>query len=529
MARRSATVGAVALAIATGTALAGCTTSSSPGTSTANSSGGSGSGAKVSIALASDPTTLDPHRGSVAADYLMERMMFDSLVRRDDGGKVIAGLASQWTATATSAKFTLRPDVTCSDGHKLTASDVAASLTRFADPKTGAAAATQVFGSGNTPTVAADDTAGTVSVTLAKPWSDLLMGLSLPQSSIICPTGLANADVLKGGLKGAGTGPYFLASAGDSKPGTSYNLTARSDYKWGPQYAKLPAGAEPSTVAMDVITSEATMANEMLAGQLDYIGLTGPDIARVAAKSEFHIAKSPIVRNFVVFNQRAGHPGADPAVRTAIAQALDATAFNTTVTKGSGTLLASIADASVPCANTDTSLLTPYNLSAAKAKLAGMKIKFEGTNAVAAGAGNDWTKAVLEAAGAQVDEKNIDSATWSSDVLANKGDWDMTIVPNLNLTNLMTTPASFFVGAEPPAGRNFGGVHNTDFTAAFGQAMATTDDTAKCAAWATAQKALLSAHDTVPLSAMNVYYVTSKRAVGIAPDGLFDPSTIRVP
>jgi peptide/nickel transport system substrate-binding protein len=258
------------------------------------------------------------------------------------------------------------------------------------------------------------------------------------------------------------------------------------------------------------------------------IGLTGPDIARVAASGQYHIAKAPIVRNFVVFNQSPGHPGADPAVRTALAQALDANAFNTTVTKGSGTMLASIADANVPCANTDTSLLTPYDLTASKAKLNGMKIKFEGTNAVAAGVGNDWAKAVLQAAGAQVDEKNVDSTTWGTDVLANKGDWDVTILPNLNLTNLLATPASYFSGAEPPAGRNFGGVQNTAFTAAFTQAMSTTDDTAKCAAWATAQKALLTDHDTVPLSAMNVYYVTSKRAVAIAPDGLFDPTTMRV-
>ena len=39
------------------------------------------------------------------------------------------------------------------------------------------------------------------------------MGLALPQSGVICPAGLSDPGVLKGGLKGAGTGPYYLAAA----------------------------------------------------------------------------------------------------------------------------------------------------------------------------------------------------------------------------------------------------------------------------------------------------------------------------
>ncbi|MBO2454029.1 ABC transporter substrate-binding protein [Actinomadura barringtoniae] len=507
-------------ALTAGLAVSGCTTQSN-----GSSSGGSGGGAKASIAMASDPTTLDPQKGTVAADFLMARMLYDSLVRRDDGGKVVAGLATSWKATATKAEFTLRSGLTCSDGKPLTATQVATSISRFADPATGAVSAAQVFGPANKVTATGDDAGRTVTVSLANPWSDLLMGLTLPQAGIVCGTALDNPDLLKKGAKGAGTGPYYVATA---TPGSNYALAARDGYGWAPTFAKMPAGKPPENVDMRVVQSEATMANELQTGGLDYAGITGADSARFAGKPDFTLTPSPIVRMMIVFNERSGHPGADPKVRKAIAQALDRKAFNQAVTRGSGVLLTSIADSKVPCVSTDESLLTTSDPAAAKGVLKGVKVKVVGTNAVAAGAGNEYVQATLKAAGASVQLRNIDSATWGTDVLGNKGDWDLTVLPNLNLTNLLTTPASQLAGAEPPKGRNFGGVNNPGFVKGMGKAMATTDEAVKCGAWADAQKALLSANDVVPLAAANVFYISAKRVSGISPDGLFQPDMLRI-
>ncbi|MFC1415070.1 ABC transporter substrate-binding protein [Streptacidiphilus cavernicola] len=530
MTDRRAPVRTMAMLVGVGLAVSACTTGGTAGSSGGATGSGGSAAAKtsaVSIALASDPTTLDPAKGSVAADFLMERMMFDTLVRQDDGGTVIPGLASSWKVTPTSATFTLQHGVSCSDGTALTATDVAKSLSRFADPATAAPAVGQVFGS-NKPVITGDDQAGTVTVTLQTPWASMLNSLTIPQTSIVCPAGLANPQVLKDGLKGAGTGPYYSASASALKPGIGYALTARSGYTWGPKYQNAPAGTVPATVNMNVFASESTMANELLSGQLDYAGLTGPDTARFVGKSGYTVKGSPIVTMFAVFNERAGHATAKPAVRTAVAQALSQSAFNSAVTKGTGALINSIASSQVACVNTDKSLLTPYDAAAAKSALKGVKITVEGTNAVAAGAGNEYVQAALQAAGANVTLKNQDSATWSSDVLAGQGNWDVTVLPNLNLTNQMVVPASFFIGGPPPAGRNFGDIQNSAFTGAFQQANATTDPTAQCAAWQSAQAALLSSHDVVPLASVDAYSIYAKRIALLTPDGLFDPSTVRV-
>lgn len=518
MARVPLALGVSALAL--GLAVTGCTTSTDPGGKAGDKT------VKAAIATSSDPTSLDPNLGTVAADFVMARMLNDQLVRRDDNGEIIAGIAAAWTAGATSAEFTLRPDATCTDGTKLTASGVAKVLTRFADPATKATAAAQVFGAGNKVTATGDDASGKVSIKLDKPWSDLLYGLALPQAGIVCPTALDNPELLKSGKKGAGTGAYYMESA---KPGTLYTLKATEGYTGWAKYKKMPQGTVPDVVEMPVIQSEATMANNLIAGTLDYTGFTGADVARFVGNEQFKVAPAPIVRMMVVFNERKGHPGAEVKIREAIAKSLDRVAFNKAVTRGSGTLMASITDGKVPCANTDESLLAQPDPAAAKSVLNGVKIKLVGTNAVAAGAGNEYVQAALKAAGADVTLRNADSATWGNDVISNKGDWDLTILPNLNLTNLLTTPASMFAGADPAdGGRNFGGVENEGFAKGFGAAMATTDPAAKCAAWGEAQKSLLGTFDVVPLATVNVFYTTSARVAIAAPDGLLAPETVRV-
>ncbi len=476
-------------------------------------------------ALAGDVTSLDPAKAQNAPDLMMSRMRFDTLIRRDDSGTVVSGLAQSWEQTPTSATFTLRDDLTCSDGSPLSADDIAASLTRLADPATGGAAA-QVFGAGGSPVITAEG--NTVTVTLTQANSDLMYGLSLPHAGIICAPGLADEAALLAGGAGVGSGPYYLT---DQTAGASYTLAASTDYTQHPGYAALAdlGGQIPTTMTMRVYADEATMANDMLTGALDYAGFTGPDAGRMTDASAFTMVPTKLIRTYAVINQHEGHPGADPAVRKAIAQALDAEAFNQVVTRGTGSIMYSFADESVMCANTDASLVTPTDVEAAKAALSGLSIIVQGSNAVAGGVGNEYLQTALTEAGANVTLKNSDNATWATEVLGNAGEWDITVQPNLNLVNLLTQPAAMLVGPDPQnGGRNYAGIQNDGFAAGFGAALATTDDTEKCAAWQGAQESLLATDDIVPLVALTSYYVNAVRTKALSPDGIYDPSTLRV-
>ncbi|MBW8487209.1 ABC transporter substrate-binding protein [Actinomadura parmotrematis] len=507
-----------ALAVSAALALAACTTSSSSG---------GGDGAKGSatfrFAATSDANTFDPAKGTASTDYAIARLQYATLINRDNGNKIIAGLAEKWQAAPTTGTFTLRAGLTCSDGTPLTATAVAASLKRWADPRNGGSGYVYAFGQG-TPTITADDAARTVTVALAKPWSDLLVGLSLPNAGIVCPSGLKDPKALaQGPVKGAGTGAYTLT---DARRGQSYTFERRDGYKAAPVFAGAAAGSSPAGLRLSIVSNESTAANQLSTGQLDYAPLTGPDAARFA-KGGYGLKSAPLLRMFLVFNEREGRPGADPAVRRAVAQAVDPAAFNK-VFGGKGQVMRSWSDSGSQCVNTDASLVPATDAAAARKKLAGVKIKLVGTNAIANGSGNAYVQEALRAAGADVALRNVDNATWATDVLADKGDWDVTVMAHLNFAGTLTSGALLLTGPTPPQGRNFGGITNTAFAAGIGKAMAAGDEAAKCAGWAEAQKALLERADVVPLATVPVAFVFGENADGAIVNGTPEPSTFRI-
>ncbi|NRQ37027.1 ABC transporter substrate-binding protein [Nonomuraea sp. NN258] len=500
---------------------AACTTGGAAPGSTGAAAGQNGT---LRYAIIADANGFDPAKGSAVSDYTFARLLYASLVARDDGGKIVPRLAETWQVTPTSATFTLRKGLTCSDGKPLTAAGVAASLKRYADPVNGAQGRGLVFGPGNTVDITSDDAAGTVSVKLGTPWSDLLLGMSLPGTGIVCGPGLADLQGLnRGSVQGAGTGPYVVEKA---QRGAAYTLKLRDGFTAWPGYAKLPAGDPPRTLQISVINNESTIANQLTTGALDYAAFTGPDGARFTGGGHTTIT-APILRMFVVFNQRAGRPGADEKIRAAVAQALDATAFNK-VYGGKGEVMKSYTDSTSPCVNTDDALVAKADPAAAKKALSGVELKLTGTNAVGGGAGNAYVQEALRAAGAEVTLRNVDNATWATEVLGNNGDWDITVMAHLNFSSSLTSGAVLLTGPTPPKGTNFGGAENPEFAKGMGAALATVDDTAKCAAWTEAQRALLTRHDVVPLATVPVTYVFTPRVKGVTPLGFLDPTSIRI-
>ncbi|MDV6277780.1 ABC transporter substrate-binding protein [Rhodococcus erythropolis] len=501
-ARAAATLATVTLATAS---LVGCATTG----------GTTAGGGNLTMALTSDPKSFDPPKGTAASDYTVARLLNDSLVRRE-GNTVLPGIAQSWELTADRAVFTLRKDITCSNGKPLTPAMTAASLNRLADPSI-SANTTAFFGAAGA-TVTADDASGTVTVQLSRPWSDLLYSLALPQAGITCST---DPGALQSG-QAPGTGAYTLTS---SQRGASYTFSRREDYHWGAQYADMPQGETPKTLTANIIQSEATIANQINTGAVDYASLTGPDADRFRG-GDYTTKTAPAINFMIMFNQRPGRPGADPMFRRAVAQAIDVTAFDNAAARGQGQPLVTIAGGTAPCVNTDAGLLVPPNPQEANKVLSGTTVKVIGTNAVAGGAGNAYVQAALEQAGATAELTNADNATWASDVMGGTGDWDLTVFPHLNMTNTLGNAGGLFAGAPTPQGRNAGAVDNAEFTAAMGQAMATVDTDANCSAWAQAQRALLEQVDVIPLTAAQVSYIFSQRAAAAAPGRFVDVSTL---
>jgi peptide/nickel transport system substrate-binding protein len=88
--------------------------------------------ADLSIAVSGAVTSLDPHFHDLSPNSALGEHFFDPLVRTDDTGHPIPGLALSWKAvTPTEWEIKLRPGVTFHDGSPFTADDVAFTIARI--------------------------------------------------------------------------------------------------------------------------------------------------------------------------------------------------------------------------------------------------------------------------------------------------------------------------------------------------------------------------------------------------------------
>jgi peptide/nickel transport system substrate-binding protein len=488
------------------------------------SSSREGSGGTVEIGFTSDVTSFDPAKGAGATDYAITSLLYQPLIGQDDGGTFVPGLADTWTSTPTKTTLTLKKGLTCSDGSALTASQVVASLKRYRATSAGALLTFGAANAGGKTTITGDDEAGTVTITTATPWGEVLAGLSGTGAGIVCRTGLdAGAALARGAVEGAATGPYEMVTA---RRGASYELRLREGFEAFPRFASMPAGKPADRLRIQISKNESTLANQLQTGALDLAPLTGTDATRFTGNDSFTVRSAPLIRNYIGFNQRSGRPGADPKVRKAIAQAVSVDAFDN-VFGGTGQTMTSYVDEKAACVSTDGSLLTRTDTARAKQILKGVSIKLEGSNAVAGGAGNSYIAEALRAAGAEVKLTNADNATWATDVTANQGDWDVTVFPLI--TGTLARGGTYFLGPEPAeGGLNYGAVKNAAYAQNYVAATSTTDRNAKCAAWQKAQEALLKANDVIPLATVDVHYVTRKGISFATPSGSLSLSTLRI-
>lgn len=505
-------------AAATALVLTGCGGS-------ANSTAGSSTDT-VNMSLSTDPSSFDPTLARSADDYTVAPMLFDTVLRKDDGGALVGGLATKWDAKdASNYSLQIRNDAKCADGTPITPTIVAASLTRFAAPATGSSGRSLAFGSSSA-TFTPDDKAGTVTVKLSKGWSDFLTGLSIPQAGIVCPAGLADLKGLAtGSVKAAFSGPYSLTS---SQSGSSYSLALRDGYDAWPKFAKPLSGVPAKNVVLRPITDYSTLATQLQAGSLDVGVLADENVDRFTNNDHFSLTSTSNNTTYLIFNERPGTAFADhPELRKAVAQAIDPTAFSNIVSNSQGKKILSVGSPQIACVNTDTSLLTATDAGAAAKALNGAKIRIVGTTLLTKG--NEYIAEVLRKAGANVTLSSLDNANWSS--LTSKGgtDWDINVQGDNNLMG--TIPSSLLRVMGPAAengGRNKTGVVNDEGYAALSAGMNAVDKDQRCAAFQAAQASFLKRVDAVPLSTLPITVVTAKGFSIRAFGDYLDAATLRI-
>jgi peptide/nickel transport system substrate-binding protein len=520
--RRLAPLAAAAVAIAV--AATGCTTGTA---TTGSTAAGQASTDTIRTVVNADPTSFAPVEVRNADDYGINRLLFSTLVRRDENNKIVPDLATKWDITPTQGTFTIRSGATCSDGTPITAGVVAESLKVFASPDSKSSFRPLVLGEGPA-TVTADDAAGTVTVKLAQPWTDLLQGLSLHATGIVCPAGLKDPKALTAGdIPGAFSGPYTLTK---KQHGVAYTFTLREDFKAWPEYRTEIAGTPAKTIEASVNANASAVSNELLTGTKDVATIRGKDATRFDGNKDFSTQVIPQGSLYMMFNERPGHPFNDAALRKAVAQALDATAFNQAASGGLGELYSSFAHPGVPCSNKDAGLLIKADPTAAKATLAGVKIRMVGAQVFGPnGAANTYVAEALRSAGADIELRNVDLATWSTDLTQKLDTWDITVMGGINAGGTMYGALSTVIGTPvEKGGLNWGGLENQPVLDLVAKAMTQTNDTERCGTYQEAQKLMISEAHVIPLASLPSQVTIRSGFAMHTMNGQPDESTMRI-
>jgi peptide/nickel transport system substrate-binding protein len=515
---------AAAALAATALSVAACSSGASSGGGAAASSTSSSSstayvsGQTATVMLPSDPGSLDPDLTSLSVTEAADYFLYDSLINFAPNGTPEPGLATKWSGTTTSATYTIRKGVTCSDGSPLTAATVAANINFIGNIKNASSRAGVWVEPGATAT--ADNATGTV--TVKSPVPDAFLVTDVGQAQIVCDSGMKNRKLLQEGAEG--TGLYTLTSA---VPGSSYTLTLRKGYDWGPGGVTSATKGLPATVVLKVVTNMTTGANLLLSGGANIGEVVGPDTQRLTS-----LYSQSVDAPFGVlwFNQKQGTPTAQEPVRKALTQSLQLTQLGQVLTSGTGTASTGMVTAALsPCkGNTVTGNLPAYDQSAAKSALAGKNLSIAVYYPTSAGSGAASAAELMQSTWSQLGVKvslhGITDAEIDSEIVAGTAAWNVAIVP-IGLT----TPSElvpFVSGVTPPTGTDFSYIKNAAYTADVTKASSAAGS-AGCPEWNAAETELYKDVDLVPFvdSATATY---AKGATFSLSQGSIMPASIRM-
>ena len=261
-----------------------------------------------------EPTCLDPHVGGNYPQALVSGQYLEALVSRNGSGTIIPWLADSWTVSddGLSWDFTLRDNVTFTDGTAFDAAAVQANVTHLQDPATGSSTGYLALGK-VTSTEAVS--ASVVRFVLSEPDSALLESLSQPWLAMESPTALKRSQDDNCAAP-VGTGPFMVESWVKQN---AITLVRNDDYSSPPQDASHEGVAYLDKIVWRFIPDSASRYAALQAGEVDVIDNAQPDTITQAelTKTIQHLdAPRPGASNRIELNSGKA-PFNDPLVREA--------------------------------------------------------------------------------------------------------------------------------------------------------------------------------------------------------------------
>lgn len=423
--------GAAALLVAT----TGCASTAAPSSSTPDAIQ---EGGTLNLAFTADTyQNLDPNQNFWIESRSIDRNLVESLTDQDpETGEIVPWLATEWTVSedVKTYTFTLRTDVTFSDGEKFDAEAVKTAFDGIiALGPLASLGATYLSGYAETTVLAPDR----VEVQFSTPNAAFLQATATTTLGILSPKSYDTAPADRALGKFFGSGPFVLDSY---VPQQSVVLSKRDDYTGGSAINSNAGPAYIDTVNISFVPEESVIVGSLTSGQID---VAWPRNPLTEANQQTIIGTGGTIQSAVLpgltYNFVANVTGvlADPAVRSALQESIDRETWAETVFYEGYPVAKSVIDSTTPQWKDESDLLA-FDLDHARKTLddAGWEVGPDGyrykdgeqlliTSLQAAPwSGWDLVQSQLKEAGFNFVQKVVTPAELTP--LANAGQFDVT-------------------------------------------------------------------------------------------------------
>ena len=305
--------------LAVGVALAGCA-GGADGTATSATTDPTPGGDLV-IGSYLDPTCIDNQQTGTNVSLSITRQLVDSLTEQDpDTGEVAPWLAESWEVNddGSSFTFTLRDDVTFSDGSEFTAQVVKDNIDGIVALGAKAPVAGPYLAGLEAATVIDDRT---IEIAFTQPNAQFLQATAnIALGMVSSETAAMTADErCAAGV--IGTGPFVLESyiANDATV-----ITRREGYDWAPPTADHDGDAYLDTVTFQVLPENSVRTGALLSGQIDAMdNVQQQDEASVSGNGYSLVTRANPGFAVSVMFRLDSDVASDPAVRQAVMIGVD--------------------------------------------------------------------------------------------------------------------------------------------------------------------------------------------------------------
>jgi len=262
----------------------------------------------LTVDMPGDVATMDPHLQWDTESYTVYRNIFDNLVTRDGGGKIVPQVATGWRySDETTIVFDLRTDIRFQDGSKLTPDDVAFSIRRIINPAFKSPQLSQFD------QITSADVTGPAQVTLHTKTAYPVLMAQLVKLSIVPKAYVEKVGDQKFNQEPLGSGPYRLRTW---QRGVQSVLDSVDNYWRG----KLPF----RTVTFRAVPDGPTRIADLRTGRADITrGLSPDDAESVKADKSLRLLPVATERVAYLFINTLATPTRDKRIRQAIAMAID--------------------------------------------------------------------------------------------------------------------------------------------------------------------------------------------------------------